>query len=76
MIPECLQSQLDIVSLLSRRQVLKLSEARMMAQGVIPPVTKRPSGLNLAHCPHLVDILRQLIFDILNKCGKLNLRRD
>ena len=74
MIPQCLQSQLDVVSLLSGRQVLKLSEAGMVAQGVISPVTKRPSGLNLSHCPHLVDILRQLIFDILYKRWKLDLR--
>ena len=48
-------------------QVLELCETRVKAHCVVATFPKSPSGLNLAHRPHLVDALRQLVPDVLHK---------
>ena len=74
--PECLQSQLDVVSFLGHGKVLELSQTGVVALGVVPPLSERPAGLDLAHRPHLVDVLGQLVLDVLHKGRKLDLRND
>jgi hypothetical protein len=64
---------LNVVSLFGGRKILELREARVGHQLIVAAFTVAPARLDLRHGPHLVDVLRQLVPDVLDECGKLNL---
>lgn len=71
--PECLNSQLNVVSLLSRGQVLELGQAWVSHFRIVATFAEAPTGFDLGDGPHLVDVLGQLVTDVLDERGQLDL---
>ena len=72
-LPQSLYCQLNVVSLFGSRKILELCEARVSHQLIVTTFAETPACLDLRDGPHLVDVLRQLVADVLDEGSKLNL---
>ena len=75
-LPERLDGELDVVALLCLGQRLELGEAGVEHQLLVEAAAlpELPAALDLGDRPHLVDVLRQLVADVLHHRLQLDLR--